>query len=213
MTSALAALDARSLTRVLIALSIYITSLVAANTLGLKVMPVLGFHLSVGVFMFPVVFLMTDVIGEVFGKPIAKLFVLAGFVSTALFIAYSLISLWVPWSPDGLWVQSGYEQVFGISLRIAIASLAAFLIAEYQDVLSFFFFKARLGARLFWLRSLLSNLWSQLLDTVIFMVIAFYGVYDTSLLLELIVSWWLFKVLMGALYTPLAYLGIRLLRP
>ncbi|MEK9151639.1 MAG: queuosine precursor transporter [Patescibacteria group bacterium] len=206
-------LSERSFKKILIALAVYLTSLFAANTLGLKLMPfIFGSHLSVAVFSFPVVFLMTDVIGEVFGKRIAKFFVLAGFISTALFVSYSLLSLAMPWSADGGWVKEGYDQVFGISARIAIASLVAFLIAQYQDVLSFFFFHERLGIKRFWLRSLLSNLWSQLLDTTIFMVIAFAGVYSTKTLISIIITWWLYKVAMGVLYTPLSYLGIRLLR-
>lgn len=201
-----------SLKKILIALTLYLTSLFAANTLGLKIMPFLfDSHLSVAVFSFPFVFLTTDIIGEVYGKRMAKLFVLAGFVSTALFIAYSLLSLSLPWSDSGLWAQEGYNTVFGVSLRIAVASLLAFLIAEYQDVASFFFFRAQLGTKRFWLRSTLSNLWSQLLDTVIFMVIAFAGVYNTSTLITIIITWWLYKVAMGALYTPLSYLGIKLL--
>lgn len=203
----------RSFKKLLIALAVYLTSLFAANTLGLKIMPFLfGSHLSVGVFSFPVVFLMTDVVGEVYGKRAAKFFVLAGFISTALFIVYSFVSLAAPWSADGEWARQGYNQIFGISIRIAIASLAAFLIAEYQDVLSFFFFKEKLGTKLFWLRSLLSNIWSQLLDTVIFMVIAFAGVYETRTLISIMITWWLYKVAMGALYTPLSYVGIYLLR-
>ncbi len=203
----------KSFKKILIALAIYLTSLFAANTLGLKIMPfIFGSHLSVAVFSFPVVFLMTDVIGEVYGKRVAKLFVLAGFLSTALFIAYSFLSLALPWSADGEWAKTGYNQIFGVSARIAIASLVAFLIAEYQDVLSFFFFRERLGIKLFWLRSFLSNLWSQLLDTVIFMVIAFAGVYPAPVLISIIVSWWLYKVAMGLFYTPLSYIGIRLLK-
>ncbi|MFA6024040.1 MAG: queuosine precursor transporter [Candidatus Gracilibacteria bacterium] len=199
--------------KLILALSIYLTSLFAANTLGLKVMPFLfGGHLSVSVFSFPIVFLMTDLIGEVYGKKVARSFVLAGFVSTALFVAYSLLSLWMPWSDDGLWAREGYELMFGVSTRIAVASLAAFLIAEYQDVFSFFFLKERFGKKLFWLRSMLSNLWSQLLDTVIFMFIAFYGIYELKMMISLIVTWWLYKVAMGALYSPLLYVGLRLLR-
>ncbi len=202
-----------SLKKLIIALAIYLTSLFAANTLGLKIMPfVFGSHLSVGVFSFPVAFLMTDVIGEVWGKRIAKLFVFAGFISTALFIAYSFISLAMPWSPDGEWVKESYNQVFGISVRIAFASIVAFLIGEYQDVLSFFFFREKLRIKFFWLRSLLSNLWSQLLDTTIFMVIAFAGIYATSTLISITITWWIYKVAMGMLYTPLSYIAIRLLR-
>ena len=118
----------------------------------------------------------------------------------------------MPWSADGEWARAGYNTIFGISVRIAIASLTAFLIAEYQDVLSFFFFRKKWGEKLFWLRSLLSNLWSQLLDTVIFMVIAFAGVYPVRTLVSIVITWWLYKVAMGALYTPLSYLGLRLLR-
>ncbi|MFA6253580.1 MAG: queuosine precursor transporter [Patescibacteria group bacterium] len=199
--------------KIIIALAIYLVSLFAANTLGLKVMPfIFGSHLSVAVFSFPVVFLMTDVIGEIYGQPIAKLFVLAGFISTALFIVYSLLSLWMPWSSDGLWAQNGYNQIFGISIRIAVASMVAFLVAEYQDVISFFFFKKKFGAKHFWLRSFLSNVWSQLLDSVFFMVIAFAGVYKPAVLVSIIVTWWIYKVIMGALYTPLSYIGLRLLK-
>ena len=117
----------KSYKKILIALALYLTSLIAANTLGLKIMPFLfGSHLSVAVFSFPIVFLMTDVVGEVFGKATAKFFVRAGFISTALFIAYSFLSLSLPWSADGLWAKEGYNLVFGLSVRMAAASLAAF---------------------------------------------------------------------------------------
>ncbi len=206
-------LTEKSFKKLIITLAIYLTSLFAANTLGLKLMPfIFGTNLSVSVFYFPFVFLMTDVIGEVYGKQMAKFFVLAGFVSTALFIAYTLISLYMPWSARGEWVRLGYNDVFGVSIRMAIASLVAFFIAEYQDVFSFFFFRQKFAGKFFWLRSLLSNLWSQLLDTVIFMVIAFAGVYSTRTLISIIISWWLYKVAMGLFYTPLSYLGIYLLK-
>ena len=206
-------LTEHSFKKLLIALAVYLTSLFAANTLGLKIMPfIFGSHLSVAVFSFPIVFLMTDVIGEVYGKRAAKFFVLVGFISTTLFIAYSFLSLAIPWSVDGEWARAGYDQIFGISTRIAIASIVAFLIAEYQDVLSFFFFREKLGTKHFWLRSNLSNLWSQLLDSTIFMVIAFAGVYTTHTLVSIIITWWLYKVAMGALYTPLSYLCIHFLK-
>ncbi len=204
-------LSTRDCRNILIALAIYITSLMAANTLGIKIMPgFFGFHLSVGVFMFPIVFIMTDVIGEIYGKQMAKFFVLAGIISTALYLAYSLISLAAPWSVDGAWAHDAYGTIFGVSARFALASLIAYAVGEYQDVLSFFFIKSRV-AKYFWLRSTLSNLWSQLFDTVLFMTIALYGVYPNPKLFTLIISWWLFKVLMGILYTPLSYVGLYLL--
>jgi len=198
--------------KILIALAVYLTSLFAANTLGLKIMPFLfGTHLSVAVFSFPIVFITTDVIGELYGKPVARFFVLSGIISIALFLLYSVISVATPWAEAGLWAKESYETIFGVSMRIAVASLVAYAIAQYQDVFSFFFFKKYFG-RFFWLRSNLSNVWSQFLDTTIFMIIAFYGVYATPVLISIIFTWWLYKVAMGIAYTPLSYVALWLLR-
>ena len=206
-------LSERDIKKIIIALAIYLVSLFASNALGLKLMPLpFGLHLSVAVFCFPIVFLMTDIIGEVYGKKMAKLFVLAGAISVIGFIFYSILSLLMPWDHAADWVKASYNTVFGVTVRIAIASIAAYVIAEYQDVLSFFFFKTNVGAKYFWVRSNLSNIWSQFLDSAIFMVIAFYGVYPNHTLLQLIISWWLFKTAMGFVYTPLSYFGIYLLR-
>ena len=199
--------------KILICLTLYITSLFAANTLGLKLMPFLfGTHLSVAVFSFPVIFIMTDVIGEVYGRKMAKNFVLAGVISIVLFLFYSLLSAVVPWAKEALWAKEGYQTIFGLSARFSIASLAAFVIAEYQDVFSFFFFKKLTGGKHFWLRSNLSNVWSEFLDTIIFMFIAFTGVYPFWTIVAIIIPWWIYKVLMGVIFTPLSYLGIYLLR-
>jgi uncharacterized integral membrane protein (TIGR00697 family) len=206
-------LSQNAIKKILVALSLYLTSLFAANTLGLKIMPFLfDSHLSVAVFSFPIVFLMTDVIGELYGRQVAKWFVRAGFISTAVFMAYSVISLWLPWSADGLWAKEGYNQMFGLSLRMGMASLVAFAVAEFQDVFAFFFVKEKLGLKYFWLRSLISNLWSQLLDSALFMIIAFAGVYSTEVLISTTITWWLYKVGMGLAYTPLSYLGLKLFK-
>ena len=135
-------LTERDYKKILICLTLYLTSLFAANTLGMKLMPfIFGTNLSVGVFCFPIVFIMTDMIGEIYGKKMAKNFVLAGVISIVLFLFYSLISTSMPWAEKGLWVKDSYNQVFGLSARISIASLTAFFIAEYQDVIAFFFFQ------------------------------------------------------------------------
>ncbi len=199
--------------KILICLTLYITSLVAANTLGLKIIPFLFHtHLTVAIFSFPVVFLMTDVIGEVYGKQMSRVFVIAGFLSTLLFIVYNVLSNIVPWDTAGNWIQSGYDQVFALSVRISIASLLAFGIAEYQDVISFFFMRKILGTKHFWLRSTISNIWSQLLDSIIFMLVAFWGIYSFPTLVGIIIPLWIFKVLMGLCYMPLSYIGIYFLR-
>lgn len=199
--------------KILICLTLYITSLFAANTLGIKLMPFFfGTHLSVAIFSFPIVFCMTDIIGEVYGKKMANNFVLAGIISIFLFLFYSLISNVMPWAYEGLWVKEGYNQIFGLSVRFSIASLVAFTIAQYQDVISFFFFKKYTGGKMFWLRSNLSNIWSEFFDSTIFMFIAYLGILPIKTILLIIIPWWLYKIFVGFLYTPLSYLGIYFLR-
>lgn len=206
-------LTERDYKKILICLTIYITSLFAANTLGIKLMPFLfGTHISVAVLSFPIVFIMTDVIGEVYGKKMAKNFIIAGILSILVFLLYSFISMITPWAESGLWAKDGYNLIFSISVRFSIASLVAYAIGEYQDVIAFFFFKKYTGDEYFWLRSNLSNLWSQLLDSTIFMFIAYLGIMPIKTILLIIIPWWIYKVLMGFLFTPLSYLGIRLLK-
>jgi uncharacterized integral membrane protein (TIGR00697 family) len=206
-------LTERDYKKILICLTLYIGSIFASNTLGIKLMPFLfGTHLSVAVFSFPVVFCMTDVIGEVYGRKMAKNFVLAGVISIALFLFYNFLSVVTPWAKEALWAKSSYGTIFGLSARFAIASLVAFVIAEYQDVFSFFFFKKLTGEKHFWIRSNLSNIWSEFLDTIIFMSIAFVGVYPIKTIILIIIPWWIYKVLMGFAFTPLSYLGIHILK-
>ena len=198
--------------KIFITLTLYLTALLASNTLGIKLMPfVFGTHLSTAIFAFPIVFLTTDVIGEVYGKPLARLFVKMGFLSSLFFLGLNWFSNLMPSSPDFFLLKS-YNEVFSLSLRFTLASLCAFLIGEYQDVYSFFFLKNRFGGRWFWLRSNLSNLWGQLVDSTIWSLIAFLGVYPFKTMVLIIIPWWLFKFSMGVVYTPLSYLGIRLLK-
>lgn len=195
-----------------IALTLYLAALFAANTLGVKLMPFLfGTHLSTAIFAFPIVFLMTDVVGEVYGRETSRLFVRLGFIGTLIFLIFNLISNVVPASPVFM-MNGAYNQIFGLSLRFTLASLVAFVIGEYQDVFTFFFFKRMFNNRWFGLRSFLSNVWSQFVDSAIWFVIAFVGVYSFKVIVLTMIPWWLFKVGMGVLYTPLSYLGLRLLR-
>ncbi|MDD5103774.1 MAG: queuosine precursor transporter [Candidatus Peribacteraceae bacterium] len=198
--------------KLVFALMLYLTALFASNTVGIKIMPfIFGTHLSTAIFAFPLVFLMTDVVGEVYGKAHARAFVRMGFYSMIVFLIFNALSNLMPASAE-FRMPEAYNQIFSLSLRFTFASLVAFIIGEYQDVFSFFFLKAKLGGRYFWLRSNLSNLWGQLIDSAIWYSIAFIGVYPFKVIVLMIIPWWLFKFGMGVVYTPLSYVGIWLLR-
>jgi len=198
--------------KIFIALTVYLTALFASNTLGIKIMPFLfGTHLSVAIFAFPLVFLTTDVVGEVYGKTTSRAFVRMGFYSILIFLGFNLLSNVAPASAN-FRMPEAYGQIFGLSLRFTAASLVAFIVGEYQDVFTFFYIRNKLHGRFFWLRSTISNLWGQLLDTAIWYTIAMAGVYPWKTLILMMIPWWLFKVGMGMAYSPLCYVGIRLLK-
>ena len=190
------------------ALSLYITAIFMSNLLGMKTMPFLfGTHLSFAMFTLPFVFITTDVIGKIYGKEIARLFVFLGFFSLVIWTVFSLFADIVPWSSatyDRIGVA--YDTVFSLSIRIAIASLAAFLVSEYIDVLIFFRYKNQ--KKSFWFASLASNIVSQLLDTCIFMFIAFAWVFSTETIIMMSLPWWIYKVGMWVLYMPFSYLAL-----
>jgi queuosine precursor transporter len=195
--------------KILTALAVYISAIFMSNLLGLKTIPFLfGTHLSVAVFTLPLVFVTTDIIGKVYGRKLAKTFVWLGFASLALWTIFSLGIDMLPWSPSTYGrIGTAFDTIFGLSIRIALASLVAFIVSEYLDVLVFFRF--RQDVRTFWVASLVSNLVSQFLDTVLFMVIAFYGVFSDERILMMAIPWWLYKVTMGLLYSPISYFILK----
>ena len=198
-------------TKVLVALSVYITALFMSNLLGLKTIPfVFWTHLSVAVFTLPFVFITTDVIGKVYGKDMAKKFVFLWFLALWIWSLFVIFAQLLPWSDSSYTrIWESYEEIFTLSIRVFIASLTAFLISEYLDVLVFFRYKNQ--KRSFFTASTLSNIVSQFLDTTIFMTIAFYGVFDTDTIILMALPWWLYKVSMWILYMPFSYLILHYL--
>lgn len=198
--------------KIFILLTLYLTALFASNTLGLKLMPFLfGTHLSVAIFFFPIVFLLTDVVGEVYGKETSRLFVRMGLYSTIIFLVANLIANFVPFE-KGFYLEKSFGEVFGLSFRFSLASVVAFGIGEFQDVFSFFYLKTKLKGRLFLLRSFLSNVWSQFIDSVIWFSIAYIGILPLKTIWLTLLPWWLFKILAGVFYSPLTLPVIKFLK-
>ena len=199
-------LDINAKTNILIGL--FVASLIAANLIGTKITHVLV-DFSVGIFAYPITFLITDIIEEVNGKEKAKNLVLVGFISLLLVLAITALAVSLP-SAARDFFPDAYNKIFGISLRIMVASMAAFLISQYHDVWAFNFWKQKTKGKYLWLRNNLSTIVSQFIDTVIFMFIAFYAItpkHDVAYMFVLIIPYWLLKVLVAVADTPLVYAG------
>lgn len=194
-----------------ILLGIFVGSLIAANLIGLKIAEFGIFQASVGILLFPILFLVTDIIEEVHGKKKAQEFVLIGFITLIIVLIITVIAVILPFAERSL-VKEEYTTIFSTTIRIFIASITAFLIAQLHDVWAFNFWKKKTKGKYLWLRNNLSTIVSQFLDTTIFMFIAFYNIspkFNVEYVFTLIIPYWLVKVLFALFDTPFCYLGVK----
>ena len=186
---------------------IFAALLVAANAAGSKIIDVgpLG-AASATVFAYAITFLITDVVSDVFGKEAAGRIVWLGFGAVLLAVGFFQIALVAPSAVffDG---QPAFEKVFGISWRLLLGGLVAYLVSQFLDIRIFHLIKNLTNGRWLWLRNNVSTLISQLVDTSIFITVAFYGVYDE--LWTIIIGQYLIKVIIAIVDTIPAYLLIH----
>lgn len=192
----------------------FVASMVMVNTLGTKIISIVGIRVSVGIFFVPALFLITDIIGEVFGRAEASRFV--NMATIMLVVLFVMMGICIAVPPNESWgMQEQYAMIFGSSLRMTIASLVSFVVAQQLDVFMFSFWGKVTHGKHLWIRNNLSTIVSQFIDTTIFEFIAFWHLNDkftTAYIFSLIIPYWLFKVVFALLDTPFCYLGVRWLR-
>lgn len=203
-------------------ISLYIFSIVITELMGGKTVPlptIFGFHLaaSVAILFVPLVYTINDSVIEVFGFQRARSLVRSGILMVLGVFVFSLIAISLPPSLRFLPMEKSYNQIFGISARIAFASLTAFTIAEIVDILLFNKLRNKMKGKALWFRNGVANIFSEFFDTTIFMTLAFYTLNrplaeNFVFLLGLIIPYWLLKSSMGILETPLVYLCVSWLR-
>ena len=190
--------------------ALFVACMVMVNTLGTKITTIAGVRVSVGIFFVPVLFLVTDIVGEVFGRREASRFV--NMATIMLVLLFVMMAVCIAVRPNEQWgMQEQYAQVFGSSIRMTIASLVSFVVAQQLDVFMFAFWGRITKGKHLWIRNNLSTIVSQLIDTTIFEFIAFWHLNDkftTGYIFSLILPYWLFKVVFALLDTPLCYLGV-----
>jgi uncharacterized integral membrane protein (TIGR00697 family) len=200
--------------RLNILFALFISFLIAMNVLGGKIISFGPFSSSVAFFIVPWSFMVTDIIEEVYGKKKAREYVIAGVVALIVFLMFILLFVALP--PSSRYKQnSEYTTIFGTSARIVFASIIAFLLSQFHDVWSFWFWRERTGKRFLWLRSNASTLISMVIDTFVFMFLAFYmmtPLFTASFVLQLAIPYLLFKMVWGVISTPLVYAGASWLR-
>ncbi|MDD2574191.1 MAG: queuosine precursor transporter [Bacillota bacterium] len=187
---------------------IFIVGIVIANIASTKVMAFGAWVMDAGTLVFPITFLMTDVIGEVWGKRTAYHVVWTGFACAVLATVILTLARLAP--PAPFWQgQEAFDQIIGAVPRLVIASLITYAVSQSHDVWAFHFWRGKTKGRHLWLRNNASTIVSQAIDTVLFSILAFAGTMTGNELLQLMTSVYGFKVLFALLDTPLCYLLVR----
>ena len=202
----------------LILAALFIASLVVSNLIFQKFFywDFFGFYtfeISVGILSYPITFLITDIISEVYGKRKANQVVTAGIFASFFSMLIVYVAGEVPatdWSPIN---DSLFNKVFGATAIAVLASMMAYLFAQYIDIQIFHFWKRLTKGKHLWLRNNFSTFLSQFIDTftVLFLLCSF-GKIEWDLFATLLLSGFLFKVLIAALDTPFLYLAVYAFR-
>ncbi|WP_121667921.1 queuosine precursor transporter [Mesonia aquimarina] len=198
--------------------SLFIASLVVSNLIFQKFFywdffGIYRFEISVGILPYPITFLITDLISEVYGKRKANQVVTAGIFASLFSLLIIYVSAAVPatsWSPID---NELFNKVFGATGIAVGASMASYVIAQYVDIQLFHFWKKLTKGKYLWLRNNCSTFASQFIDTftVLFLLCSF-GQIEWKLFEGLLLSGFLFKVLIAFCDTPFLYAGVFALR-
>ena len=195
----------------LIVVALFITSLIAANTVAVKILEFGPWVTDAGLLTFPVAYIVGDVLTEVYGYAAARRVIWLGFICNALAVGTYQLAGALPaeasWDGGAAW-----SRIFDATPRLLLASLCAYLVGEFANSYVLARLKVLTDGRWLWTRTISSTLVGQGLDTVVFVTIAFAGTMSGDLIWSMMVTGWLLKTAYEILATPLTYLVVGKLK-
>jgi len=185
-------------------MAVFVSVLLISNAASSKIVLLGPFTFDGGTILFPITYILGDILTEVYGYARAHKVIWTGFVCTALMALVFAIVGMLPAAP-GWDAQKAYMTILGATPRIVLGSLIAYFCGEFSN--SYIMAKMKIGTqgRWLWTRTVASTLVAEAVDTMLFVLIAFYGLLPPGLLRSVIVSNYVFKVGFEALATPVTY--------
>ena len=191
--------------------ALFVTCLIAANITAVKLISLYGLLLPAAIVIFPVSYILGDVLTEVYGFRQARRVIWLGFLCNLIVVAAIWIGLVLPAASfwDG---QEAYERILGAAPRILAASFLAYLVGEFANAFVLAKMKIATEGRWLWTRTIGSTLVGQGLDSLIFIVLAFAGTIPPAALMGAVVTQWLVKSAYEAAATPVTYAVVGYLK-
>ncbi len=193
--------------RFVVLVAVFVSCLIAANITAVKLVVLGGLILPAAIVVFPISYIVGDVLTEVYGYGRARRVIWLGFLCNLVVVCAIFLGQVLPAAPfwDG---QAAYERILGYAPRILMASFLAYLVGEFANAYVLARMKVATGGRWLWARTVGSTLVGQGLDSLVFMTAAFAGSIPSSALAEAVVVQWLAKTAYEAAATPLTYLVV-----
>lgn len=190
----------------------FVTILLTSNLIGAaKVCEWNGFTFGAGIFFFPLSYVFGDIMTEVYGYARARKIVWAGFGAMVYASLMAEVIIRMPASP--IWPnQAALETMFGSTWRIVVASLTAYFCGEFMNSYVLAKLKVRTAGKHLWMRTIGSTIVGELIDSLIFYPVAFLGIWETSLVVKVMVGNYFLKVLWEVFMTPFTYKLVAFLK-
>jgi uncharacterized integral membrane protein (TIGR00697 family) len=191
--------------------ALFVTCLLTANTIAAKLFQVGSVTLTAGIVIFPLSYVLGDVLTEVWGYAAARRVIWLGFACNALMVAAIWAGGALPAAP--FWKgQAAYDEIFGLTPRILLASFVAYLVGEFANSFVLAKMKIATRGRWLWTRTIGSTVVGQALDSAVFVTLAFGGAMPKAVVMHIILGQWIFKVAYEAAATPLTYAAVAWLK-
>lgn len=180
---------------------------IVSNIQTVKLVNILGIESALGTILYGSTFLATDILNLKYGEKEAKKTIMIGFVAMIIMTIFMSICLrYTPSSND--FAQSSLLTIFTVNVRITIASLIAFAISQFIDTI--LFQKLHKKYNKLWLSNNASTMFCQIIDTIIFCIITYYGLIEIKSIFQIIVSMYIFKFIIALCDTPFIYIANKL---
>jgi len=190
---------------------VFVTSLIASNIVAVKLISIWGMILPAAIIIFPLSYIIGDVLTEVYGYASARQVIWLGFACNLLVILVFWLGKVLPAAP--FWkADEAYTRILGYTPRILLASFLAYLVGEFANSFVLAKMKIATKGKWLWARTIGSTLIGEGLDSLVFITVAFYGAMPKGTLLSAIVTQWLIKCLYETCATPLTYLVVGFLK-
>lgn len=191
--------------------ALFVAVLIVSNIASTKLTQFGSFVLDAGTILFPLSYIFGDILTEVYGYAKARRVIWTGFFCSILASGVFFLVQYLPSATE--WGnQAAYESILGVVPRIVLASVIAYLVGSFVNSYVIAKVKVYTNGKKMWVRFLSSTIFGQFFDTVIFVTIAFAGVVSSSILLAIIISNYLFKILVEILFMPITYKVVKYIK-